>query len=175
IRKITMNEVGSPFGILESNNKINGDINNIVYTLKLKKPILILSSVFVIILLLYSVILDFLKKLSKINFRNKYAYILIIFLCFLIMPNIIYKVFYDKFDHKNYENRVLSVKPILDVKYLDKYPKEYETYFNDYILFKNELLKLKNLIDINSIYITIPKYFTVIFYSKLISINIIFR
>ena len=94
IRKITMNEVGSPFGILESNNKINGDINNIVYTLKLKKPILILSSVFVIILLLYSVILDFLKKLSKINFRNKYAYILIIFLCFLIMPNIIYKIFY---------------------------------------------------------------------------------
>ena len=148
IRKITMNEVGSPFGILESNNKINGDINNIVYTLKLKKPILILSSVFVIILLLYSVILDFLKKLSKINFRNKYAYILIIFLCFLIMPNIIYKVFYDKFDHTNYENRKFSDKPKFDIKNLDKYPKLYETYFNDYISFRNELVKLKNILDI---------------------------
>ena len=148
IRKITMNEVGSPFGILESNNKINGDINNIVYTLKLKKPILILSSVFVIILLLYSVILDFLKKLSKINFRNKYAYILIIFLCFLIMPNIIYKVFYDKFDHTNYENKKFAQKPELNLKKLEKYPKLYETYFNDYIPFRNELIQIKNLMDI---------------------------
>lgn len=148
IRKITMNEIGSPFGILESNRKINGDIDNIVYTLKLKKSIIILSLVLVMILLLNSIIIDFIKKLSKFNFRNRYAYILIIFLCFLIMPSIIYKIFYDKFDHFNYESRKFSEKPKFDLKSLDNYTKLYETYFNDYIPFRNDLVKLKNLMDL---------------------------
>ena len=148
IRKIIMNEVGSPFGILESNRKINGDIDNIVYTLKLKKSILLLSLLLVIILLLKNIIIDFIKKLSKFNFRNRYAYILIIFLCFLIMPNIIYKVFYDKFDHTNYENRRFATKPKFDIKNLSKYPSAYEKYFNDYIPFRNEFSKIKNLMDI---------------------------
>ena len=148
IRKITMNEIGSPFGILESNRKINGDIDNIVYTLKLKKSIIILSLVLVMILLLNSIIIDFIKKLSKFNFRNRYAYILIIFLCFLIMPSIIYKIFYDKFDHTNYENRNKAKKPVFAINNLYKYPREYEKYFNDYIPFRTELVQLKNLMDI---------------------------
>ena len=149
IRKITMNESGSPFGILESNKKIEGNIDNVIYTLKPKKLILLLSLLFIIIfLLLDSIILDFLQKLSKINFRNRYAYILIIFLCFLIMPNIVYQVFYDKFDHINYENRKFADKPKLDIKKLDNYPKLYETYFNDNTPFRNELVKIKSLIDI---------------------------
>ena len=148
IRKITINEAGSPFGKLESNKKINGNIDNIVYTLKLKKSIIILSLVLVMILLLHSLILDFFKRLSKFNFRNRYAYILIIFLCFLIMPTILYKVFYDKFDHTNYENRKFATKPKFELKKFDNYPKLYETYFNDYIPFRNELNKLKNLLDI---------------------------
>ncbi|WP_304353192.1 hypothetical protein [Brachyspira innocens] len=148
IRKITMNEIGSPFGILESNRKINGDIDNIVYTLKLKKSIIILSLVLVMILLLNSIIIDFIKKLSKFNFRNRYAYILIIFLCFLIIPSIIYKIFYDKFDHTNYEKRSLAKKPVFSINNLYKYPSEYEKYFNDYIPFRNELIQKKVYMDL---------------------------
>ena len=149
IRKITMNEIGSPFGILESNRKINGDIDNIVYTLKLKKSIIILSLVLVMILLLNSIIIDFIKKLSKFNFRNRYAYILIIFLCFLIMPSIIYKIFYDKFDHTNYEKRSLAKKPVFSINNLYKYPSEYEKYFNDHVALKNELTKLIRTVDMS--------------------------
>ncbi|MEI0496700.1 hypothetical protein R4J09_15030 [Brachyspira intermedia] len=64
------------------------------------------------------------------------------------MPNIIYNLFYDKFDHTNYENRKFSEKTKFELKKLDKYPKEYETYFNDYIPLKNEIRKLQSLIDI---------------------------
>ena len=148
IIKITIDTSGSPFGILESNKNIDSDIDNIIYTLKLKKSIIILSLLLVIILLLNSIIIDFIKKFSKFNFRNRYVYILLIFLCFLIMPNIIYKIFYNKFDHTNYENRVFASKPKFEFNKIQNYPKLYETYFNDYIPFRNELVQIKNLIDI---------------------------
>ena len=64
------------------------------------------------------------------------------------MPNIIYRVFYEKFDHTNYENRTFSDKPKLDFQNLGNYPKLYETYFNDHIPFRNELVQLKNIVDI---------------------------
>ncbi|WP_161976101.1 alginate O-acetyltransferase AlgX-related protein [Brachyspira catarrhinii] len=64
------------------------------------------------------------------------------------MPNIIYKIFYKNFDHTNYENRTLASKPILVSTNINEYPKNYEEYFNDYLSFRNELVKLKNLNDI---------------------------
>ena len=132
-------------------------INNVKYYVKLKYSVFIKLLFIIILLGIFIYILrDLIFYLSQsssilithITNINRYSYILIIFLCFLIMPNIIYKVFYDKFDHTNYENRVLSIKPVLDIKHLDEYPKEYETYFSDYIPFRNELVKLKNILDI---------------------------
>ena len=64
------------------------------------------------------------------------------------MPNIIYRIFYDSFDHTNYENRTLASKPIFILTNINEYPKKYEEYFNDYLPFRNELVKLKNLNDI---------------------------
>lgn len=64
------------------------------------------------------------------------------------MPNIIYRIFYKNFDHTNYENRTLASKPILVLTNINEYPKKYEEYFNDYLPFRNELVKLKNLSDI---------------------------
>ena len=148
IKKIIMNEMGSPFGILESNIKIEKNIDGIVYTLKPKNIILALPVIFIVILLISPLLLDLINRLLKINFSNRYAYILIIFLCFLIMPNIIYRIFYDKFDHTNYENKKFAQKPEFSLEKLEKYPKLYETYFNDYIPFRNELIQIKNLIDI---------------------------
>ncbi|MEI0525479.1 hypothetical protein R4K54_06080 [Brachyspira murdochii] len=148
IIKITVDANGSPFGMLESNINIDSDIDNVVYTLKLKKSIIILSLILVMILLLHSIILDSFKRLLKINLKNRYTYILIIFLCFLIMPNIIYKIFYDKFDHNNYELRKLSIKPTFNFKEINKYPSLYENYFNDYVPFRNEFTQIKNMMDI---------------------------
>ena len=148
IKKIIMNKTGSPFGVLESNIKIEKNIDGIVYTLKPKNIILALPVIFMVILLVSPLLFDLINRLLKINFRNRYAYIVIIFLSFLIMPNIIYKVFYNKFDHTQYEKRKFKEKPKFDLKALDKYPINYENYFNDNISLKNEFVKLKNLIDV---------------------------
>ena len=99
--------------------------------------------------LIFAVFSDiFIKILKSINFKNKFAIILILFLCFLIMPNIIYRIFYKNFDHTNYELRTLASKPIFILTNINEYPKKYEEYFNDYLPFRNELVKLKNLNDI---------------------------
>ncbi|CRF33999.1 hypothetical protein BRSU_1807 [Brachyspira suanatina] len=156
IKEIKMNEDdGTPFGTLVSYNKLEDEkIDNIKYILRVKYTIfviiiLLISLLLVLIYKFRFIILDFISLIYHIKlFRNRYLYTLIIFLCFLIMPNIIYKIFYDKFDHTNYENRVLSSKPIIDINNLDTYPKLYENYFYDYIPFRNELIQLKNIIDI---------------------------
>ena len=151
IKYIQFVEKGSPFGVLSSSKILEENIDNIQYSLKIKSSFYIIILLFFILLSIFIYILNNIKLklliLYKIN-NIRYACILSIFLCFLIMPNIIYKVFYDKFDHTNYENRTLSTNPILDINNLDKYPKEYENYFNDHVSFRNELVQLKNIMDI---------------------------
>ena len=173
IKEIKMNESGSPFGSFISAKIIEEEKIDINYILKLK-IIFILYSIFAIIILLLiikylsailkfflcifkyikSVMLDllelfkiFFNKLKLINIKN-YSTILILFLSFLIMPNVIYKIFYECFDHNNYENRTLASSPIFVSTNINEYSKKYEEYFNDYLPFKTELVKLKNLSDI---------------------------
>ena len=154
IKDIQFDKKGSPFGVLSSDKIIEENIDNIQYSLKIKSSfyiiillVFIFLSIFVYLLrnTIFSVLTFLLYRIKNIN---RYVYILIIFLCFLIMPNIIYKVFYDKFDHTNYENRNFAEKPILDIKHLSTYPQLFETYFNDYVPFRNELVQLKNIIDV---------------------------
>ena len=162
IKEIKMKELGSPFGIIISDKIIEEEkIDNIKYILRLKNRFILFS---IIIILLFLFVLKYIKPfiidffavfseifiriLKSINFKNKFAIILILFLCFLIMPNIIYRIFYDSFDHTNYENRTLASKPIFMSTNINEYPKKYEEYFNDYLPFRNELVKLKNLNDI---------------------------
>lgn len=162
IKEIKMNELGSPFGSLISTKIIKGEKIDINYILRLKINFILYSIFAIIILLLIicifqcikSIMLDllelfkiFFNKLKLINIKN-YSVILILFLCFLIMPNIIYRIFYKNFDHTNYENRTLASKPIFMSTNINEYPKKYEEYFNDYLPFRNELVKLKNLNDI---------------------------
>ena len=132
-------------------------IDNIKYILRLKIILVFILLAIVLYSLvffeftridLFNLLKLFIRKLKLINIKNKFGVILILFLCFLIMPNIIYKIFYDSFDHTNYENRTLASKPILVLTNINEYPKKYEEYFNDYLPFRNELVKLKNLNDI---------------------------
>ena len=156
IKEIKMNELGSPFGIIISDKIIEEEkIDNIKYILRLKNSLII----FVVIIVDFIILFDFIKfELLQlfIKLKNMYILISILFLCFLIMPNIIYRIFYKNFDHTNYENRTLASKPIFMSTNINEYPKKYEEYFNDYLPFRNELVKLKNLNDIfifkNSLY-----------------------
>ena len=153
-----MKELGSPFGIIISDKIIKEEkIDNIKYILRLKIILVFILLAIVLYSLvffeftridLFNLLKLFIRKLKLINIKNKFGVILILFLCFLIMPNIIYRIFYDSFDHTNYENRTLASKPILVLTNINEYPKKYEEYFNDYLPFRNELVKLKNLNDI---------------------------
>ena len=156
IKEIKMNESGSPFGSFVSAKIIEEEKIDINYILKLKiNFVLILIIVICFLFILFefarAYLLELLKiffnKLKLVNIKN-YSTILILFLSFLIMPNIIYKIFYENFDHNNYENRTLASSPILALPNINEYPKNYEEYFNDYLPFKTELVKLKNLSDI---------------------------
>ena len=158
IKEIKMNELGSPFGIIISDKIIEEEkIDNIKYILRLKIILVFILLAIVLYSLvffeftridLFNLLKLFIRKLKLINIKNKFGVILILFLCFLIMPNIIYRIFYKNFDHTNYENRTLVSKPILVLTNINEYPKKYEEYFNDYLPFRNELVKLKNLNDI---------------------------
>ncbi|WP_242049704.1 hypothetical protein [Brachyspira aalborgi] len=154
IKEIKMNELGGPFGIIISDKIIEEEkIDNIKYILRLKNRFILFSITIILLFLFvlkyienvkififnlfvyikpfifdfFAVFLDiFIKILKSINFKNKFAIILILFLCFLIIPNIIYRIFYKNFDHTNYENRTLASKPILVLTNINEYPKKYE-------------------------------------------------
>ena len=158
IKEIKMKELGSPFGIIISDKIIEEEkIDNIKYILRLKIILVFILLAIVLYSLvffeftridLFNLLKLFIRKLKLINIKNKFGVILILFLCFLIMPNIIYRIFYKNFDHTNYENRTFASKPIFILTNINEYPKKYEEYFNDYLPFRNELVRLKNLNDI---------------------------
>ncbi|PLV59638.1 hypothetical protein [Brachyspira pilosicoli] len=160
VSDVQFKEKGSPFGILVSSEIIKQEkIDSIQYFLQIKYHlfVIIIMSIYLSIILLYKfgfIIIDFIKiiynikLLKNINLKNKYLYILVIFLCFLIIPNIIYILFGQYFDKTNYENRLKAQKPILSITNLVNYPLQYEKYFNDHISFRNELIQLKNVVDI---------------------------
>ena len=147
IKEIKINESGSPFGSFISAKIIEDKKIDINYILKLKinltYAIIIIAELIILFLFIKTELLELFIKL-----KNRFILILILFLSFLIMPNVIYKIFYEIFEHNNYENRTLASSPILALPNINEYPKKYEEYFNDYLPFKTELVKLKNLSDI---------------------------
>lgn len=76
--------------------------------------------------------------------KNKDLIIVIIFILFLVGPNIIYWFVKDKMDNNNYENRKLYEKPEFEFKDIANFPNNYENYFNDHIAFKNEMRKARS-------------------------------
>lgn len=50
-------------------------------------------------------------------------------------------------DSENYENRSLAPKPVLSLENYESFSKEYESYYNDNIPFRNQLIRFNNSID----------------------------
>ncbi|PTY39859.1 alginate O-acetyltransferase AlgX-related protein [Brachyspira hampsonii] len=141
---------GIRYGRLISNEVINSKIDNVKYTLKFKFKFLSYMIIFIIL----SFILIFSSKINSLFIKNnicrifeiKYLWITIIFLSSLILPNIVYTMFYKHFNHENLDNRNFNKYPNIQSNFID-FPKNYEAYFNDYLPFRNELIILKKDID----------------------------
>lgn len=67
-------------------------------------------------------------------------YLILLFLIILLFPSINAKFrLLKEFD--NNENRKPSEKPTLDINFLDPYPQNYESYYNDTFSLRNQLVK----------------------------------
>lgn len=85
--------------------------------------------------------------------RLKAKTILIIFIAMLILPSILYFVFYPFFDKTNNENRTLAEKPIIRITSIAQFPRLYDNYFNDNLPFRNQIIRAKSYVDYKFLHI----------------------
>lgn len=72
---------------------------------------------------------------------------IIIFALLIISPRAVYFLTFGLVDTQNHENRNAASKPALNIENIEAYPGQYESYFNDRIPFRNQLIRLNNYID----------------------------
>lgn len=72
---------------------------------------------------------------------------IILFVCILIGPSIIWMGIKDYIKTETTENRVLAEKPELALNNLENFPSKYENYYNDHLPFKGQAVKLKSYMD----------------------------
>ena len=70
-----------------------------------------------------------------------------IFLFMVIIPAPAYFFLGQYIDTENYENRNMGSKPELTLENYKTFPQEYESYYNDNIPFRNQLIRLNSSID----------------------------
>ena len=79
--------------------------------------------------------------------KKRSAIWIAIFLVITVSPVFTYFFLGAYVDSKNYENRNMTSKPILTTENYESFPEEYETYYNDNIPFRNQLIRFHNSID----------------------------
>ena len=50
-------------------------------------------------------------------------------------------------DDENYENRSIAERPVFSLDTIEDYPAAYETYYNDHLPFRNQLIQLNSRIE----------------------------
>ncbi len=78
--------------------------------------------------------------------RKSFIWI-VLFLIALASPPFTFFFLGPYIDAVNYENRNIEAKPVLTLKNYVSFPQEYETYYNDNIPFRNQLIQLTSKID----------------------------
>ncbi|GFZ33945.1 hypothetical protein CSC2_44710 [Clostridium zeae] len=71
-----------------------------------------------------------------------------VFIIALLAPNILFFFLKGYVDTRNFQKKKLSEKPTFSFKNICIYPRQYEEYYDDNIAFKNQFVKLNNLINI---------------------------
>lgn len=74
--------------------------------------------------------------------------IVVIFVLFLLLPNVLFWIVKDKVDTNNYENRVLAERPTFAASNWKDYFYVYDKYYSDNFPFRNQLVGLDNWINI---------------------------
>lgn len=72
---------------------------------------------------------------------------IVIFLTLTVSPTCVYFFLGQYVDSENYENRNMASRPAFVLEDLESYPGEYETYYNDNLPFRNQLIRFHNSID----------------------------
>lgn len=72
---------------------------------------------------------------------------IVLFLIMIVSPRFTF-FFTEKYvDTENHENRNAEERPILTLDNYDNFPEEYESYYNDHIPYRNQLISINNSID----------------------------
>lgn len=72
---------------------------------------------------------------------------IVLFLIVLVSPPFTFFFLGPYIDAVNYENRNIETKPVLTLMNYESFPQEYETYYNDNIPFRNQLIQLTSKLD----------------------------
>ena len=80
------------------------------------------------------------KKLSK----RLYIFMFILMIC---LPRVVWFFVEGSMDETNYENRQMSQMPHLSIDSYDSFSRDYESYYNDSLPFRNSLIELNSAID----------------------------
>ncbi len=83
---------------------------------------------------------------NKMKKKVSYAYVAS-FLILLVMPTVLFTLFGEFIDQVNYEQRNAAQKPVFSLSSLNAYPSAYETYYNDNLPFRTQLIEANSLID----------------------------
>ncbi len=78
---------------------------------------------------------------------KKQKILIALFVGSLVLPNLIWGIFYRCFDTSNYENRELASFPEVDLLKIENFPGEFEAFYQDQVPFKNYFVQLNNTID----------------------------
>lgn len=70
-----------------------------------------------------------------------------VFILIIVSPSFTYFFLGKYVDSENYENRSSASKPTLTTENYELFPKAYDTYYNDNIPFRNQLIRLNSSID----------------------------
>lgn len=72
---------------------------------------------------------------------------IMIFLMITVSPGFTYFFLGQYVDSENYENRNMTSRPTFTSEDFESFPEEYETYYNDNLPFRNQLIRFHNSID----------------------------
>ena len=78
---------------------------------------------------------------------KKQKILIVLFVGILVLPNLIWGIFYRCFDTSNYENRELASFPEVNLLKIENFPGEFEAFYQDQVPFKNYFVQLNNTID----------------------------
>ena len=124
----------------------------IIYFILMLIPIPYVYIVIITLFIFYIIVSGKIKHFNLSLFRDFKLKYISVFFVFIFISCILYSFLFLSNSFldltSNNENRNLASLPSISLNDVNVYTKQYEEYFNDHLPFRNELIKLKNIIDV---------------------------